>query len=104
MLVISCFAKALARASAVFEAELAARCPETDFSTSSEEYGHLVDNLASTVTIDTSGRGGKARVGFGKKAFVALWVEYGHRMLSHSKRPTKRASVQANPLFRKWFV
>jgi hypothetical protein len=103
MLVMGCFAKALSRAAGVFEAELRAHMPETDYSTSSEEYGHLLDNLLSEVTIDTGGRGGKARIGFGRKGMVALWVEFGHRMLSHGKKPTKLDRVKANPFMRRAF-
>lgn len=101
LLVMQCLGKALSKAAGVFEEELRATCPETDYSTSSDDYGHLVDNLLSEVTIDTEGRGGKASVGFGRKGMVALWVEYGHRMLSHSGAPTKLARVQANPFMRR---
>lgn len=86
LLVMGCFQKALARAAAVFEEELRSRTPETDYSTSSEDYGHLIDNLMDEITIDTQGRGGRARIGFGKKDMVALWVNYGHRMLTHKGR------------------
>jgi hypothetical protein len=89
VLVMGCFAKALSRAAGVFEEELRARCPETDFSTSSDEYGHLVDNLMSTVTIDTGGQGGRASIGFGRKGMVALWVEYGHRQVTGGKLSRK---------------
>lgn len=89
LLVMECFSKALSRAAGVFEEELRAVTPETDYSTSSEEFGHLVDNLVSTVTIDSQGRGGRARISFGKKGFVALWVDFGHRMLSHSGKEIK---------------
>ncbi len=101
-LVIGCFNRALSRAAAVFEAEVRERCPETDFSTSSEEYGHLVDNLQSTITIDSQGRGGKARIHFGKSSFVALWVEYGHRMVTHKGRQV--GTVAANPFIRQAFA
>jgi hypothetical protein len=101
LLVMGCFRKALARAAAVFEEELAARCPESDYSTSSEEYGHLIENIASQITIDTQGRGGKARIGFGKKGFLALWLEYGHRMVTHKGRQV--GTVEATPFVRPAF-
>lgn len=101
LLVMGCFQKALARAAAVFEEEIRSRCPETDYSTSSEEYGHLIDNLMDEITIDTQGRGGKARIGFGTKAMVALWVEYGHRMVTHKGKQV--GSVEAHPFMRQSF-
>src|ERR1700733_5711926 len=84
VLVMGAFNKALSRAAAVFEAELRSRTPESDYSTSSEEYGHLVDCLMDVIEIDSGGRGGRASIGFGRKSMVALWVEFGHRMVSHS--------------------
>lgn len=101
LLVLGCFQRALSRASAVFEEELAARTPETDYSTSSEEYGHLLDNLVSEITIDTQGRGGRVQIGFGRKGFVALWVEYGHRMVNRSHKQT--GTVKAHPFMRPAF-
>lgn len=103
LLVMSCFAKALSRAIAVFEAELRATCPEADYeTTSSEEYGTLLENLMSTVEIDSGGRGGRARVGFGKKSMVALWLEYGHRKVTHSGKDI--GFVPANPFMRRAFA
>src|SRR5258707_312105 len=101
LLVMQCFRKALSRAAAVFEQELAARCPEGELSTSTEEYGHLVDNVMSTVEIDSQGHGGKAQIGFGRKSMVALWVEYGHRLLSHKGKPI--GHVQPHPFMRAAF-
>lgn len=103
LLVMGAFTKALSRAAAVFEAELRANTPETDYSTSSDEYGHLVDCLTDELEIDTNGRGGRVRVGFGRKGYVALWVEYGHRMLSHSGQKTKLDRTKANPFMRQAF-
>lgn len=101
ILVMGAFNKALSRAVAVFERELRARTPEADYSTSSEEYGHLVDALTDVIEIDTNGRGGRASIGFGRKSMVALWVEFGHRMLSHSGKDV--GTVQAHPFMRPAF-
>ena len=95
---MGCFGKALSRAAAVFEEELAARCPEADFATSDEDYGKLLENITSEVIIDTQGRGGRAKIGFGRKGMVALWVEFGHRMLSHSGKDL--GEVKAHPFMR----
>ncbi len=101
LLVLRCFHKALSRAAGVMEEELRARCPESDYSTSSEEYGHLVENISSQITLDTQNRGGRARIGFGNKSFVALWIEYGHRMVTHKGRVV--GSVQSHPFIRQSF-
>lgn len=103
LLVMGCFAKALSRAAGVFEEALRAECPDADFASSDEDYGKLLDNITSEVVIDTQGRGGRAKIGFGRKGFVALWVEYGHRMLSHEGKKTKLDRVKANPFMRKAF-
>ena len=102
LLVLGCFRKALARSAAVFEDELARRCPETDYSTSSDEYGHLVDSIVSHITIDFQGRGGRGVIGFGDKSFVALWIEYGHRMVTHKGKQI--GSVVAHPFVRASFA
>ncbi len=103
LLVVGCFNKAFKRAAAVFEEEIRANTPETEYSTSSEEYGHLVDNLMDEISLDTQGRGGRLKIGFGKAGFVALFVEYGHRMVTHSKKDTGKF-VPANPFMRKAFA
>ncbi len=111
-LAINCFRKALGRAAAVFEAELRARCPEADVA-SSDEYGKLIDNLISTITLDLNGRGGRMQVGFGRKDFVAIFVEYGHRMVAHGATAEDRknnyegkllGSVPAHPFMRPAFA
>ncbi len=90
ILAINCFRKALGRAAAVFEQELRARCPEADLATSDDDYGKLIDNLISTITIDSQGRGGRMQIGFGRKGFVAMFVEYGHRMVAHGATAADR--------------
>ena len=101
LLVLQCFRKALSRAAGVFEEELRRRAPETDYSTSSDEYGHLVDNIMSTVTLDTQARGGGARVSFGDKTFVAYLVEFGHRMVTHKGKQV--GDVAPHPFIRAAF-
>jgi len=104
LLVMRCFGKALSRAAGVFEQELAARCPEAkDYAPSDDEYGPLLENLMSVVTIDTNGQGGRAQIGFGKKSMVALWIEYGHRIVTHAGRDTGKVAV-ANPFMRRAFA
>lgn len=100
-LVQRAFTKALSRAAAVFEEELRSRCPESD-SDSSDESGHLIDFLTSEITIDSGGRGGRARIGFGRLSRRALWVEYGHRMVSHKGKQI--GEVKPHPFMRAAFA
>lgn len=62
---------------------------DSETSTGGADFGgHLADDLASTIEIDTQGRGGRISIGFDKMAAKAIWLEYGHKMISH--KPDKR--------------
>jgi len=64
------------------------------------DKGVLRESLMVAVTLDSQLRGGSAEVGFGKNGSVALWVEYGHRLVGH--RPLKKLlkGVPAYPFMR----
>ena len=63
-----------------------------------EEYPALIEDLAFTVTLDSTFRGGFAEVGFGKQAYVARFVEYGHRQVSHGdSKQTRKELGQVAP-------
>lgn len=49
-----------------------------------DDPGSLRAALDYAVKLDSQGRGGWAGVGFGKQSAVALLVEYGHQLLTHS--------------------
>jgi HK97 gp10 family phage protein len=99
-LVLRSFARALSAGAGVIEAELAVRTPIGDETTNNELLGHLVDNITSEVKVDTQGRGGTARVGFGKKGYVARWLEYGHRQVSHQPGKRQVGRTAAHPFMR----
>jgi hypothetical protein len=48
--------------------------------------GALKSALTFEIAVDANGRGGLARIGFGKQGFVARMVEYGHRMVGHKPK------------------
>jgi hypothetical protein len=94
----------------VFEKELMARTPVGDLAklnTSTKKYGHLLQNIEREVTIDSSGNGGRAAIGFGKKGFVALFVEYGHANVRHisgvGKKASSKGDVEPHPFMRPTF-
>lgn len=65
--------------------------------------GNLKAALTTEVTVNANGTGGSARVGFGNLSHRALWVEYGHRMLSHKPGKKQLGSVPATPFMRPTF-
>lgn len=65
------------------------------------DKGVLRESLMTEVQLDSQLRGGTARIGFGKNGFVALWVEYGHRMVSHKSGGKKQiGEVRPHPFMR----
>jgi hypothetical protein len=66
----------------------------------------LVDDLQTRVTVDSNGRGGSAEIGFWKKGYLAEWIEFGHRIVTHAPgRKNKPGSqyvgdVPADPFIR----
>lgn len=110
LMVMECFSKALRRAANVMAAEVRVRIPYNDQSrtaTSVKEYGLLLNDLISLVTIDANGNGGKAQITFNKKGMVALWVEYGHRMVTggrYNRRGSRQVgNVPPHPFMRPAF-
>ena len=88
LLMMECIAVALRRAADVFVAVVRARCPmgKGEFDAESGEFAdgfaHLVEAVEAKVIIDPRGHG-RARIGFGKLGYRALFVEFGHRMVGH---------------------
>lgn len=69
------------------------------------DKGVLRESVMIVIELDSDFRGGVALIGFGKNGFVALWLEYGHRMLSHGAKGTRHeigtGIVAANPFMRR---
>jgi len=84
----SALARALAAAAVEIVADVADRTPESDDDDRDETVTHLVDSIRTQIDIDGDGRGGKASVGFGKRGYLAVWLEYGWRLTGH--KPNKK--------------
>lgn len=92
---------ALAAAGVPIVGEIHVRCPERLEVERDETIPHLADSLESLIEIDRQGRGGRLTIGFGKQGYIALWVEYGHRIVTHKPalRDTGKRS-KPNPFLR----
>ena len=94
IIVANAFLKALNAAGYVLEAALYEATPERDEGERSEEIIHLRDAIVTEIQLDSRFQGGTVDAGFGSEGFRALWVEYGHVMLSHDRKPTKLPRVE----------
>ena len=65
--------------------------------------GALANNLGKWIEVDARGRGGVVDVGFGALGHIALWVEYGHRLLGHKPKKKVIGDVPAHPFMRPAF-
>jgi hypothetical protein len=93
--------RGLHAAGEVIEAAIDVRTPvRTNRIGGDKDYPSLITDLSVKVTLDSGGRGGLAEVGFFKQAYVAQWVEYGHRMVGHSPGKKNQGSVPAHPFLR----
>ena len=100
-IVASSYTKALDAGIKVIEAEVAARTPvQVEDYGLHQESGSLLDHIMTTVEIDSSLRGGVAKVGFGKYGQVANWVEYGHRQVTHQPGKREVGFTPAHPFMR----
>lgn len=98
------YVKALQAASSVMEGALYAAAPERDEGERSEDTPHLRDEIVSDVALDSGLRGGQARIGFTKRvASVALWLEYGHRMVGHAPELKEFGFIGPHPFMRAAF-
>jgi hypothetical protein len=100
-IVASGYTRALSAAGEVIAAELEIRTP-----VKAEDTGGILDRgvLRESVTVevllDSQFRGGQVKVGFGKNGAVALWVEYGHRLVGHKPGGKVIGSVPPHPFMR----
>lgn len=79
------YLKALSAAGNVIADAVEVRTPRKleDTGGNSLDLGELRESLMVDVQLDSGFRGGSVDVGFGKNGRVALWVEYGHRIVMH---------------------
>ena len=110
-LILAGFTGALNAAADVLAGELDARTPIRLGFEGGEltvEGGALEEALMREITLDANYRGGLAEIGYGKLGYIANFVEYGHVMLSHRKKPiegprTPGGMVAAHPFMRPAF-
>jgi len=94
------FVKAVEAAVDVIESEVRARTPvgETE-----EGKRHLRDAIVHVIRVDPLFRFVAGSVGFGNEGYRALWVEYGHRMVSHKPKKAEIGTVPPHPFLRPAF-
>ena len=90
------YARALAAGIYVIAEAVVSRAPV--------ETGDMVKALAIDIEIDQARLNGMAAMGVAKQDHVAMWVEYGHRMVGH--RPGKKVlgDVPPHPFMRPGFA
>ncbi|MBZ5621457.1 MAG: hypothetical protein LAQ69_22435 [Acidobacteriia bacterium] len=102
-LVLGGYNKAFHAAAGVIERELDARVPirlEYEGKDLMVAGGALKGALMFIVTLDSNYRGGIVAVGFGKLGYIANFVEYGHRMVTHKPGLKEVGFVPAYPFMR----
>jgi HK97 gp10 family phage protein len=92
------FLKALQAGAKPIVDQLEARTPERDEGERNEETPHLKDNITVDIQLDSQFRGGFADIGFGKLGYIANFVEYGHRMLTHDEKEIGK--IEPKPFMR----
>ena len=83
-LVADCFEPALIAAGVVVQGELRRRAPRRKQEPKLREFPVLADSLVTDIEVDTERTKGVASTGFGEAGPVALWDEYGHRIVGHT--------------------
>ena len=62
---------------------------DSETSTGGADFGgNLADDLSTTIEISGDGHSGDMYIGFKRQAAKAIWLEYGHKMISH--KPDQR--------------
>jgi hypothetical protein len=95
---------ALTAAAQVFEQSVIERAPAPHEGHSDESIPHVKDAVVFDVQVDPVLPVGVARIGFqGQAAHVALWLEYGHRMVGHAPGKQDLGFVEPHPFVRRAF-
>jgi len=95
-IVANAYLKALQAGSNVIRDALEARTPYDPLATANRVHGGrgaLRENVKTDIQLDSQFRGGSADIGFGSLGHIALWVEYGHWMVGHSKIKGRRKQL-----------
>jgi hypothetical protein len=98
VIVAGAFFKALQAGATVMGAELSIRTPKNEISP--DTANQLTESQVTEILLDSNGLGGTVEIGFGNQGHVALWVEYGHRMVGHKPGKKLLGQVAAMPFMR----
>lgn len=106
VIVASAFVRGLAAAGEAVESALWPLVPIDQIASLNRSHGGkgaLVTRLVMDVQLDADARGGTVDVGFGPLGHIALWVEYGHRMIGHKpgKKESSHSPIPAHPFMRR---
>lgn len=94
-------AAALVAGSSVIQSALKDNAPREERIPGKQyEFAPLLDSLVTDIQVNQTAMFGIAETGFGDAGPVALWDEYGHRIVTHSGRDTG-ISTQPNPFMRR---
>jgi hypothetical protein len=109
------YVKALKAGLDVLAAELYTRVPSHRATADEAEGGkvlkQLKDSIVSEVILSDKLDGGEGKVGFGNLGYIALWVEFGHRLVRGGRLNSKKGAgagkligfVQPHPFMRPAF-
>jgi hypothetical protein len=95
------FALGFVHAAAVLAPALTSACPDRSESSRDENTKHLADCIGTEIGINADGTGGRLWIGFKgnigdvKASDIALWLEYGHRMVGHAPNYVSKGKVVA---------
>ena len=114
------FLKALQAASNVIRDELEPRVPYDPEATGNAAHGGLLgafgqrasgpkgggyalrENVTTDIVLDQQGRGGSLDIGFGSLGHIALWLEYGHDIVTHFAHKAEYVTKSGKVLRSKW--
>ena len=95
------FALGFVHAAAVLALALTSACPDRAEGSRDENSKHLADCIGTEIAINRDGTGGRLWIGFKgnigniKASDIALWLEYGHRIVGHAPNYVSKGKVVA---------
>lgn len=103
IIVATAYVKAMTAAVRIIEGALWELCPEREENARDEDKIHVRESIMDMIEIDSRFRGAAAAIGFGNMSHVALWLEYGHRMVGHLPNKKQLGTVAPHPFIRRAF-
>jgi hypothetical protein len=99
VIVAGAFFKALQAGAKVMGAELSIRTPKGE-AIGPDATSRLSENQVTDILLNPDLSGGTVEIGFGKQGHVALWIEFGHRLVGHRPGRKLLGQVAAMPFMR----